>query len=379
MDDMNHQDESAESQGFPDDSSPSSSPMSETPQPQHIVVEMAKPIEVKAAKKTRSHLGCAIGCVAALCLIFVIFAIIGVTAQRFVDVAGPGPMLMEQYVEGNVKTKNRIAVVPLSGPIFDMGGFHVGAVEVVTAGLKKAEKDSRVRAVILEVNSPGGGITASDLLLRRVKELQDSGKKVVVLMKDVAASGGYYVSAGADMIVAHPTTITGSIGVIVASLHYGEGLTKIGIKQVVYKSGEMKDLLSPMRDASPEEQALLEEVVATMFAKFKNVVMEGRSGKVTEEDFAKIADGRILTAQQALDVHLIDAIGYREDAVKEAKRLAGVSDAAVVYYWRKEGLSSLLMKTRDLKGAVSSPAGALLRKMTRDYTGSPFLYLWPGP
>jgi len=379
MDDMNQQDDPLESQDFPTDRPPSFPSTPEAPQPQHIVVEMAKPIEVKAAKKKRSHLGCVIWCVAVLFVIFIFLGIVGAIGQRFVAVAGPEPALLDHYVEGSVTSADRIAIVPLSGPIFDMGGFHVGAVEVVTAGLKKAKDDPKVRAVILEVNSPGGGMTASDLLLRRVKELQDSGKKVVVLMKDVAASGGYYVSAGADVIVAHPTTITGSIGVIVAALHYGEGLTRIGIKQVVYKSGEMKDLLSPMRDASPEEQALLKEVVATMFAKFKNVVIEGRGGKVTEEDFAKIADGRILTAQQALDVHLIDSIGYREDAVKEAKRLAGISDAALVYYWRREGLSALFMEARDLEGAASSPADALLRKMTRNYTGSPFLYLWPGP
>ena len=375
MDDMNGQYDPQERRDLPGASS--SAP--ETPQPQRVLVELATPVEVKPPKKTRSRLGCVIWCVAVLCFVLLFFGIVGAIAQRFVDVAGPDPVLMDQYVEGDMTAKNRIAIVPLSGPIFDMGGFHVGAVEVVTAGLKKAEKDPKVRAVILEVNSPGGGMTASDLLLRRVKSLQDSGKKVVVLMKDVAASGGYYVSAGADMIVAHPTTITGSVGVIVAALHYGEGLARIGIKEVVYKSGEMKDLLSPMRDASPQEQALLDEVVATMFAKFKNVVIEGRGGKVTEEDFAKIADGRILTARQALDVHLIDAIGYREDAVKEAKRLAGISDAAVVCYWRREGLSSLLMKARDLNGAASSPADALLRKMTGDCPGSPFLYLWPGP
>ena len=377
MDDMNQQNGPNEPQGLPGGSSPSySSPPPEAPQ--HLIVEMAKPIEVKAAKK-RSHVGCVIGCVTVLCLIFALFVIVGVATQRFVDVAGPAPALMEQYVEGSMTAKNRIAVVPLSGPIFDMGSFHVGAVEVVTSGLKKAAADPKVRAVILEVNSPGGGITASDLLLRRVKACQDSGKKVVVLMKDVAASGGYYVSASADTIIAHPTTITGSIGVIVAALHYGDGLARIGIKEVVYKSGEMKDLLSPMRDASPEEQVLLGEIVGTMFAKFKNAIIEGRGGKVTEVDFAKFSDGRILTAQQALDVHLIDAIGYQEDAVKEAKRLAGISDAAVVRYWYRGGLSSLFMKAPKLNGAMSSPADALLRKMTQGYPGSPFLYLWPGP
>ena len=240
-----------------------------------------------------------------------------------------------------------------------------------------------MRAVIIEVDSPGGGVTASDVLYHRVRDFRESGTPVVVLIKDIAASGGYYVSAGADEIVAHPTSITGSIGVVLTSLHYRDFLNSHGVTQILFKSGDMKDILSPMRDMTESESQLLQEIVDSMFVQFKEVVLEGREGRMTEEDFDEIADGRILTADEALDVGLVDKIGYLDDAVASAKQAAGLggaSDVAVVRYWNREGLSSLFRGAARMSARTgSAPLDVLAERVAGGYRGSPFLYLWPGP
>ena len=341
-------------------------------EPQRVIIEVAQP-------KRASLLGRMLwGVLSFIIMILILSVVLGYLAGGVVGTVGPRPVLIEEYVEGTRSAKDKIAIIPLNGIIIDASVFGPGPLEVVSTGLEIAAKDDAVRAVILEVNSPGGGIAASDELHRRINSFRSKGKNVVVLMRDLAASGGYYVSAGADHIVAEPTALTGSIGVILGSYSVSKFLNSHGVSAVVYKSGEMKDILSPMRDVRPEEDALLMEIVGSMFAGFKDVVMEGRAGKVTEEDFQKIADGRILTAKQALDLHLVDEIGYMDDAVKQARSLAGVSGGAVVRYWRKQGLGSLLVKANEAK-KVSTPLEQLAEGLSRRYSGSPFMYLWPGP
>jgi len=333
-----------------------------------IVVEAAPP-------KRRSFLGRLLmgGLIAAL-VIFVLSSMFTMAPGL-----GPRPTLNEAYIEGDHESANRIAVIPLSGLIFDYGGTFHGPVEVVTEGLRKASADDKVKAVIIEVNSPGGGITASDDLWQRIEKFKLGGKKVVVLMRDIAASGGYYVSAGADSIIAQPTTVTGSIGVIVGGINYKGLMDLVGVKDMSFKSGEVKDILSPKRDMTEEEKALVQGIVKEMFGRFREVVRDGRKGKMTVEDFQSVADGRILTAKRAVAAHLVDQVGYLDDAIKEARQLAGIRASAVVRYWRKPGpLEVLLQGASGGRHAIAPWEDPSVQAGLRG-SWSPFLYMWTGP
>jgi len=215
--------------------------------------------------------------------------------------------------------------------------------------LDKAEKDDRIKAVILRINSPGGEVTASDAIydqIRRFKRARaEAGKPVVVIasMLSVGASGGYYVALAADKIYAHPTTITGSIGVVAMFPKLAELTRKIGVDVRVIKSADKKDIGSMWRDFTPDEQKILQDSIDEMFERFIAVVAENRPG-LTKESVRRLADGRIYTAKQALENHLIDEILYLDDAMERAKSQARIPDASVVTYRR----------TSDFRGGIYS-------------------------
>lgn len=242
------------------------------------------------------------------------------------------PRVSEFFIEG--KGKAKIAVIPVEGFIgFSRGGGMLGRenlVRQVSAALSRAEKDEEVEAVILRINSPGGGITAADVLHDRVKNFKEGGKKVVSLFGGVAASGAYYLAAPSDLIVAHPTTVTGSFGVIIQSFNLEGLMRKIGVGDVTIKAGDKKDILSPFRSLSPEEKKLLQGVVDEMHERFIRVIAEGRN--LSEEKVREYADGRIFTATGALALKLVDEIGYEKDAVRRARELTGRDEARVVEY-----------------------------------------------
>lgn len=257
--------------------------------------------------------------------------------------AGTPERLQEVYIEGSPASASRVAVVSITGVIEDSSGrlfMEGGNYRFVMKQLKQAREDDRVVSVILEVNSPGGGVTESDIILHEVERLKAAKKRVVVWMRNLAASGGYYVSCKADEIFACPTTITGSIGVI-AILPNVQGLEdKIGVRPVVLKCGEFKDMGSPFRDMTPEEQEKFQGLLNQAWARFKKLVVEGRAGKISATEIDKIANGSVYTADQALENKLIDRIGYFEDAVASAK--GGRKDVAVFRYQQMRGLLSLL-------------------------------------
>jgi len=197
-----------------------------------------------------------------------------------------------------------------------------------------------VKAVVLEVNSPGGGVTASDIIAHEVGELARK-KKVVVCMKGVAASGGYYVSAGAHKIYAHPTTITGSIGVLWASANFEELMNNIGVRFKVIKTGPLKDAGSGYREMTPEDEEMIRTVIDDAFERFKKVVRDGR--ELTVEQVDSIATGAVFTAAEAKRLGLVDEIGYMEDAIKGVKVLAHLDDATVVRYRTRPSLIEALM------------------------------------
>lgn len=283
-------------------------------------------------------------------------------ASAFVPGAGPrythtvGPKLQEILVEDN-DTTEKIAVIEVSGIItsqmMDPGGF--GMVDIIKAEFDRAQKDRRVHAVVLDVNSPGGEVLASDEISRIIARFQEeSDKPVVAAMRDMAASGGYYVSAPCRWIVANELTITGSIGVILSTWNYRNLMNKVGIRPEVYKSGRFKDMLSGSRDPetiTPEERRMLQNLIDQTYTRFKGVVQTGRSsarklnsdsGRELREDWAEYADGRILSGKDAYEVGFVDELGTFEDAVKRAAKLAKISRANVVKYQPHYDLGDLL-------------------------------------
>jgi len=215
--------------------------------------------------------------------------------------------------------------------------------------IQDATVDEEVRAIILEIDSPGGEVTASDQIYRALMRFKEArkGRKVIALLGDVAASGGYYIAVAADYIVAHPTTLTGSIGVLISTLNVKELADKIGIRDVTVKSGENKDMLNPFREVREGELKLLQEAVDEMHGRFVSLVARGRG--LSEAEVREVADGRILTARQALDVKLVDQIGYWEDVMAKTAEILGVPAVKVFRYeFKLTWLERLLMSRSDL-------------------------------
>ncbi len=199
--------------------------------------------------------------------------------------------------------------------------------------LRRAEKDDRVKALIVRINSPGGTITASDVIYREIREFKARRKiPVIAAIVDVGASGGYYVALAADQILAHPTSVTGSIGVVMLTLNAQGLLEKIGVAPLSIKSGAMKDAGSPFRQLTPEERAVFQGVIDEMFTRFVGLIVEAR--KIPAERVRGFADGRIYTAEQARELGLVDRLGYMDDAIEMARKAAGLTEARVVMYHR---------------------------------------------
>ena len=251
--------------------------------------------------------------------------------------------ISETFVEGS--GENKIAIIPVKGILTNESaeGLFIekpSIVEVIKQQLEQANNDTHVKAVLLEVDSPGGGITASDVIYNQIIKFKTgSNKKVVVYMQDVAASGGYYISAAADAIVAHPTTITGSIGVIMPLINVADLINKYGIKDNSITSGNMKEIGSPLKQMTQEEQTVLKNIIDELHMQFVNIVSIGR--KLDIEAVKKIADGRIYTGKQALGKGLVDKIGYMEDAISQVKELAGLTEATIVRYEKQYGIADL--------------------------------------
>ncbi len=287
----------------------------------------------------------------------------------------PEEKYIEEVVEGSGDKK--IVLVPVEGVIRSVQTAllpdDTGVVENFKKQLEYIKKDDKVEAIVLQVESPGGEITASDIMYDEIlKYREEKKKKVVVLMGDVAASGGYYISVAADKIVAHPTTITGSIGVMLPLINISGFINRYGIEDKSITSGDMKDLGSPTRPMRPEEKAVLEGIIREMYKRFVSIIAAGRNMPL--EEVERLADGRIYTAQQALDNGLVDQLGYISDAIELAKELAGLDEALVVKYRRKWRLGDLLKVVQKM----SSPGVQRLVEWPR-MEFPRLMYLWlPG-
>ncbi len=274
-----------------------------------------------------------------LLLVFLFFSIFG---NMFVQQAGYPTLLPERYVAGDL-VASKVAVVDVSGLLMGEQINHI------LAQVRQARDDKQVRAIVLRIDSPGGSISGADQIWR---ELSLIDKPIVASMADVAASGGYYVACPADLVLAEPTTLTGSIGVIWESPQVGELLDKLGVKMQTVTSGEWKDSGSIFhKELTTAERERLQQLVETAHQRFVSVVAQGR--KMTLEQAGAVANGKVLTANEALSLKLIDRLGYQDDAIREAWNLARMESSRVVRYGRPFSLSSSLL---DVVRSAPSPS-----------------------
>ena len=270
----------------------------------------------------------------------------------------PGMEEIWSFGKGDTKAARiDISGVIVQGKDGSIFSIAMDPVETAIRMIRTATQDEDVKAIILVVDSPGGGITASDIIYNELKNFKksDPSRKIVALFGDVAASGGYYVAAASDHIIAHPTTITGSIGVLISSLNLKGFGDKYGIKTVTITSGKNKDMLNPFKDLTEEQQKLLQSTIDEMYHRFVEVVATGRT--LPEDEVIKIADGRILTANEALKNKLIDHIGYWEDAVSETCRLLKVDSVKVIRYQEPFTLSALFEAVQNINISIHNLQG----------------------
>ena len=254
-----------------------------------------------------------------------------------------------------------------------------------TEELERAERDSSVKAVVLRVNSPGGTVSCSDAMYDMVNRFRKTtGKPVVASIQEVGASGAYYLSCAADRIVAQPTSVVGSIGVIFESLEFEGTLAKLGIRPVTVKSGTLKDMGSPFKAIEPDEREVMQSMIEEYFARFIGVVRHNR--KVSEEPnpdlttyarapYAGIFSGRVFSGARGVELGLVDQTGLLQDAIDLARTMSHSPDASVVQYKRPYGYSGSIYADSD----VSPPQGSVTRlQLPGAETILPggFYYLW---
>jgi protease-4 len=287
--------------------------------------------------------------------------LVGIAA---VVVSGSGRLTQETVIRDGSRT-HKIAVIDIQGTIEDE------RTDEVLHHIKAAREDSAVKGIIVRINSPGGTISGSDRIYNEIlKYRQETGNPAVAFMEGLAASGGYYAAVACDKIVAEPTTITGSIGVVM-SYFVVENLleNKLGVHPVFLTEGRKKDWPSPFRTPEPNELAYIRErLLAPAYQRFVSVVQTGRS-KLSSEQVSRLADGSIYEADQALQEGLIDAIGYLDQAIAAAESMAGVRDARVVEYHRP-------FTFRNLLGAEQSTAFKFDRMKLYELCAPQALYLW---
>ena len=297
-----------------------------------------------------------------VCSVFVIFTQFLSNALSFNDsfrggiTREIGPRLEECTLEDN-DASFKIAVISVEGVISDQRADRMGnsMVDVIGAQFDRAKKDSKVKAVILKVDSPGGEVLAADEIRKAVARFQkDSGKPVISSMGSMAASGGYYISAPCRWIEANPLTITGSIGVILSTWNYRGLMDKVGIAPMTFKSGKFKDMLSGERSTNEipaEERVMMQSLIDESYQQFTNTVAEGRKaaheknkkeGRALVADWTTYADGRVFSGSQACKLGFVDEPGDFRDAVKRTREIAGIRNANLVEYRERYDISNFL-------------------------------------
>ena len=293
-----------------------------------------------------------------------------------IPLMAPVRPLEEITLEG--KGRDRILLIDISGaitsekrrPLIGLDSEPDSPAARLKEELEKASEDKRIKAVILRINSPGGTVTACDIMHREILRFKKKRDVfVAACLMEIAASGGYYIANAADAIIAHPTTVTGSIGVIALKFNVKGLMDKIGVEEESIKSGDKKDMFSYWRGITEEERKIMQGIIDSLHGQFLAVIDEGRKD-LTPDEIRPLADGRIYTAQQALDLKLIDGIGYLDDVINLSKKETGIEKARVITYHRPS----------DYKNNIYSQASINILGLggqdILEYLPVKFMYLW---
>lgn len=337
----------------------------EVPEAEAVGPAMAVAIAAEAPRK-RHGWRIFLGIVFGFSVLMNLMLLIAIVAMSMFSFGGSGKEFDENTIAKG-KSGNKIAVIKIEGIINSEMSAEF------RKQIKRAREDRNVKAVIVRTVTPGGGVAASDQIHHEISKFRKETKKpVVAFMQTVAASGGYYTSVACDRIVAEPTVITGSIGVIMNHLVLKQLLEeKLGIFPVTIKSGEKKDWPSPFSEMTDEQRVYLEEkLIGPAYSRFVKLVDEGRS-ELNMEQVLALADGSIYGGPEALENGLVDEVGYIETAIEAAKKLAGIKSAKVVEYTRQFTISSFF-------GAESKALWKLDRDVLHKLTTPEVLYLWDG-
>ncbi|HOO55419.1 MAG TPA: signal peptide peptidase SppA [bacterium] len=304
--------------------------------------------EKRKARTTNIVLGCGI----LFAFFLMVVALIGFTGSSFKNKTDFGSTFLSDVGSSG---KDFIGVIYISGIIHSgkssPGGFmgdRSSGSDTLVRIIDKARENDKCRALLLRVNSPGGSAAGSQEIFSALKRFKEEGDKpVIVSMGDIAASGGYYISAAADTVFANPATLTGSIGVIMNMINYEELFEKLGMKSNAIKSGKHKDIGSPYREMSEEERAILQSTVDNVHMQFVSAVARGRGLEI--EEVIKIADGSIFTGEQALELKLVDQVGGMYDAIAFTAEKTGVDPENISYLQGENKFSFLFDMMNDIK------------------------------
>ena len=289
------------------------------------------------------------------------------------------------------KSGDKVAIIEVEGMLMNArsGGFLQATenpVSLFKQQMRAAARDKSVKAVVLRINSPGGTVTASDTMYEIVRDFRRQTKKpVIASTQEVAASGGYYIACAADTIVAHPTSVIGSIGVLFSTMEFEEALGKLGVRSESIKSGPLKDMGSPFKSLTKPERDVMQEMVNEYFLRFIQVVDDGRP--VTEPqptlplaaDYAGVYSGRVFSGERAVELGLADRTGRLEDAIKVARKSGKAPGAKVIMYRRPYGYGGSIYASADAPTPKARGGETVLRldlPQSRATLPGGFYYLW---
>jgi protease-4 len=299
------------------------------------------------------------------------------TVKLFTDASDP---LKEFVIEGD--NEGKVLMIPVFGIISDIPSKGMiftqpSMVQDIVSQLQLAEKDPEIQAVLFKIDSPGGSVTASDILYHEIKSFKErTGVKVASVIMNVAASGGYYMALPSDLIVSHPTSMTGSVGVIFLQPKFYELMDKIGVGVSANTSGENKDMGSPFRETTDAEEKIFQSLTDSLGKRFIDLVVMHR--QISPEAIKDVASARIYLADEALTLGLIDEIGYIDDAISRTKEIADLDEnSKVVVYRRVEYPDDNLYNTQARAGSMNSPLIDLGLPDTSFLNRAGFYYLWP--
>ncbi|MEW6571701.1 MAG: signal peptide peptidase SppA [Nitrospirota bacterium] len=289
--------------------------------------------------------------------------------------------LEEQVLEGAGKPK--ILLIDLDGLISfkeereSLMVKRPSKVAFFREALRKAEKDSDIAAVIVRINSPGGSVAASDTIYHEIMSFrQRRNIPVYAFIMELGASGGYYIASATDRIIASPTAVMGSIGVIAMKINIEGLLSKIGVSDETYKSGPKKDFWSPFRPSTPEEKKMFQDIIDKLYTRFVDVVYANRQKLLTVQEVKTLADGRILTSGDALEAKLIDQVAYLNETIDAMKKALNIEQAKVITYIRPKTFRSNIYSGMSLQGPNFINLISINAEELSFLSGIQFMYLW---